>query len=679
MSAPSSTGRPGSALTRAAGEILIGSLIASASWSIFLALRPGHGAGFVATWLASAGLCLPWMALVVALLRASSAGLETLEPEVDRRRFALSAIALTALGSAVGLRLFGAALHSTTHHRGLGGATFSILGAGAVLGTMLVVWRLAGVMRKALGQRLVAWLVVAVSAVALLLLTRGALRGTADAAAAPASIGAWDALLALLIAGFSSCLRIKQPWDRLTTPASAGVFALMVAIGMFVAPSVAAAGPSPQAPWLGAALRLMGRSTPTPAGASASASASSHVPAVPSARHTQREGDDDAAGSSRPKLKHDVVLVSLDSVRADRAGSYGYKRATTPKLDALASQGAVFERAFASGPETRTAIAPLLTGTWLEHVNHDDRPWPTIHESEDTLAERLQKAGYATGAVTSFQWLSKERGFAQGMDVFDESPFRKVHVEKWSSSAHAVAQAIRAYDELVRKDRPVFLWVHLFDAHQKYVEHADHEFGTTDSDRYDGEIAFQDEQLGRLIEHVQKAGRADKTVWIVHGTHGEAFEEHGLRGHPVAAYDEIVRVPMIVRLPWAAARRVPDPVSVADIAPTILDLAGEKNSGLPGQSMVELADGTPPSGEAMPGVLISHAGIPGSKEQLRAWIVPPLKLVVHTKGGVKQLALFDFARDPEEKQDLAASRPEDVKRLEESMESFVSRLAAAKH
>jgi len=373
------------------------------------------------------------------------------------------------------------------------------------------------------------------------------------------------------------------------------------------------------------------------------------------------------------------VLVSLDSVRADRAGAYGYKRPTTPRLDALASQSAVFERAFAAGPETRTAVTPLLTGTWLEHVNHDDRPWPTIHESEDTLAERLQKAGYATGAVTSFQWLSKERGFAQGMEVFDESPFRKVHVEKWSSSAHAVAQAIRAYDELVRKDRPLFLWVHLFDAHQKFVEHAGHQFGATDSDRYDGEIAFQDEQLGRLIDHVQKAGRADKTVWIVHGTHGEAFEEHGLRGHPAAAYDEIVRVPMIVRLPWAAARRVPDPVSASDIAPTILDLAGVKNCGLPGQSMVELADGTPPSGESVPGVLISYAGIPGSKEQMRAWIVPPLKLVVHTKGGVKQIALFDFARDPEEKQDLASSRGEDARRLEESMEAFVSRLAAAKH
>lgn len=679
MRDPSAPARLRPAWAALAGELLLGSLIASAAWASFVAVRPGHGAGAVPTWLATTGLALPAFTLLVALIRAAGASLEAVQPEPESRRVTLSVLALTGLLCAAGLRVFASVLYSTTHHRGLGGATFGILGAVAVLGAWLVVWRLSSLVRKPLSRPVVAWVIVGVSAACVLLLTRGALRGTPEAAASPVAVGAWDALLGLTLAGFASRLRIARPWDRLATPAAAGLFAVVVSVAMFVAPGVASAGPSAQAPWLRAALRILGRSAPdtTPA-ASASASGSAVAPSG-SARTRPSETDDDPASAPRPKGKPDIVLVSLDSVRADHSSSYAYARSTTPKLDALAAQAAVFERAFAAGPETRTAIAPLLTGTWLEHVAHDERPWPTILDTEDTLAERLQKAGYATGAVSSFQWISKERGFAQGMDVFDESPFRKVHVEKWASSAHAVAQAIRAYDELAGKDRPVFLWVHLFDAHQKYLEHAGHDFGATPMDRYDGEIAFQDAQLGRLIEHVQKAGRAEKTVWIVHGTHGEGFGEHDLQGHPPAGFDEIVRVPMIVRLPWAAPRRVPDTVGTVDIVPTVLDLAGVKDTGLPGQTMVELADGSPPSGEAVSGVLVSYAGIPGAKEQMRAWIMAPLKLVVTTKGGVKQVALFDFARDPAEKEDLASSRTEDVKRLEEAMDAFIARAAAARH
>jgi arylsulfatase A-like enzyme len=382
--------------------------------------------------------------------------------------------------------------------------------------------------------------------------------------------------------------------------------------------------------------------------------------------------DHDDPPKDKSAGKPDIILVSLDSVRADHVGVYGSKRKTTASVDALASEACVFERAYAAGPETRTAVTPLVTGKLLEGSAHDDRGWPTLLDSEETLAERLQKAGYATAAITSFQWLSKERGFGQGFELFDETSFRKFHAERKSTSAHAVTQAMAAYDELSAKAKPIFLWVHLFDAHQKYLAHKEFPFGDEEVDRYDAEIALQDRELGRLLDKVQKGPRTAKTVWVVHGTHGEAFGEHGLKGHPAASWDEIARVPLIMRLPWGGSRRVSDPVSTLDLAATLADLAGAPRAGLWGQSLREMAEGAPPTDAGPAGVLLSSSGIPGAREVVRAWIEPPLKLSLVQADGSEKVTLHDFAADPGETQDLAASKPDEVKRLRGAMEAFMA-------
>ena len=194
-------------------------------------------------------------------------------------------------------------------------------------------------------------------------------------------------------------------------------------------------------------------------------------------------------------------------------------------------------------------------------------------------------------------------------------------------------------------------------------------------DRYDGEIAYVDDQLALLIAHVQEAKAAARTVWIIHGTHGEAFGEHGLKGHPAAMFEEIIHVPLIIRLPGGEGRRVPDPVSVLDLPPTIMELAGASAKGLPGRSLRCDADGSPPTesdaGQASVGVLVSY---PGSKphERMRAWVEPSEKLVVQGARTSERVSLWELSGDRVEKEDVAARKSDDVKRMRQAMDAFVS-------
>ena len=665
--------------SRAVGETLSGAIAASLLWSALQASRvsASTGSSWVSSMLASTALALIPMLLVVLAMRWVGWSLKRLEPEVEKRRFLMAVLWSWAGASTVAWSIFGRLLHAATHHRGLGGATFGIVGAIAAVGCGIVVLRVGRLAAGWLQRRAVAMLVAVCSGALMLLATHGAIQAAPGSHGSPAAAAAWDILAALLSAALGASVRIRFPYSRLAAPASSGVFVLLVAAGMTVAPGVARAqsSASQRAPIVGMLLKLV-RARNAAGGSSSSASASASASTSPAPRGPASAAAQSERATPPPDQdKPDVILVSLDSVRLDHVGVYGAKRATTAALDALADQAAIFERAYAAGPETRTAIAPLVTGKTLEQSAHDDRPWPTLLDSEDTLAERLQRAGYATAAVTSFQWLSKERGFAQGFELFDEGAFRKVHVEKWSSSAHAVAQAMQAYEQLSKRHKPLFLWLHLFDAHQKYLEHAEFAFGDTDEQRYDAEIAFQDRQLGRLIERVNAGERAGRTVWIVHGTHGEAFGEHGLKAHPPSGFDPIVRVPLIVRLPEGSSRRVTDAVSTMDIAPTILELAGVKSTGMVGQSLRELAQGEPPSQEGAPAVAISYAGVPGTREreQLRVWVAPPWKLVVQGAKASERVSLYDFATDAAEAKDLAQARADEVRELREQLDAWFAR------
>jgi len=348
--------------------------------------------------------------------------------------------------------------------------------------------------------------------------------------------------------------------------------------------------------------------------------------------------------------------VTLDTVRADHTSAYGYTKKTTPALTALAKRGTLFEHAYAPGSDTQRALMPLASGLPLSKTPRTKTEWPTILREAVTVAERMKKRGYATAAISSFTWLRRDRGFDQGFDHFDESPFRDNHPERKTTGAHAVRNAIALYQKLAKKDAPLFLWLHLFDAHANYLPHKGIDFGRGEVARYDGEIAYVDQQLAKLVKAVEGAPqRAKRTVWVVHGSHGEAFDEHGFKGHGTQLYEEVIRVPLVVVPPSSGPQRFSQrAVSTFDIAPTLLDYAGANRDNIEGVSLRGAIAGR---GLSRPAV-VAHAW---RRSVVIDW---PLKLLTYRRrSGKRRLLLFDLVADPGETKDLSGVRKDDLRRL----------------
>lgn len=373
------------------------------------------------------------------------------------------------------------------------------------------------------------------------------------------------------------------------------------------------------------------------------------------------------AAPAPPAGPPSIVLVTLDTVRADRTSAYGYARRTTPALEALAARGVLFEHAYAVASDTQRALAPLVSGRRLSRTARDSREWPTIRDSVDTLAERMARAGYATAAVTSFTWLSRDRGFDQGFEDF-EPVYEKDHPERGVTGPHALAAARAILARRESDPRPLFLWVHLFDAHERYLPHPGHDFGGTGSGLYDGEIAFVDAQLAGLVEAVAGSKRASHTAFVVHGSHGEGWGEHGVEGHGADLWEPQIAVPLVIALPGARpGRYARGAVSTAHIPATVLELAGAPADGIEGRSLLAIARGA-----------LDTPGEPVfARSRRRAVVVDwPLKLLVHVRKKKDRHILFDLSADPGEEKDLSAERRDDLVRLIALHERFEAEPAA---
>jgi arylsulfatase A-like enzyme/Flp pilus assembly protein TadD len=298
-----------------------------------------------------------------------------------------------------------------------------------------------------------------------------------------------------------------------------------------------------------------------------------------------RPSGSDAGGFVPPRsgsaAGFNVLLITLDTTRADRLGSYGYARAETPSLDALARRGLRFEEAITVAALTLPAHSSLFTG--LYPPRHGVRTnGHTLAESHRTLAEILGEAGYQTAAFVSSFVLESRFNLDQGFETYDDRVAPTYDAtfgtgnERFAGATTAAALAwLRARDV----SRPFFAWVHYFDPHHKYDPPA--EFGLRFADRpYDGEIAYVDSEIGRLMDAVAAQGLADRTLIVVAGDHGESLGEHGERFHGRTVYESAIRVPLIIAAPPSAVARagaVGDRiVSLVDITPTMLTILGVK-------------------------------------------------------------------------------------------------------
>jgi arylsulfatase A-like enzyme len=416
---------------------------------------------------------------------------------------------------------------------------------------------------------------------------------------------------------------------------------------------------------------------------------------------------DRAAGGDRPNL----LLVVVDTLRADHLGCYGYGRPTSPVLDALAARGVLFERAYAQSSWTKPSTASLLTGrTPTEHQTLSEAA--RLPDAELTAAERLRAHDYWTVMLSGNPWITPEYGFDQGADefvsIYDERFARVTLLMQGLRRVSALtggrlrlynrikylvlgelsttARDTRLVDEALawlarRPAEPFFLYVHMMSPHHPYdppppfdrfvpdrthapvrnhprksyrfFEEGDPLDAAALADmvaRYDGDVLYADTELGRLLDGLDRLGLGASTAIVVTADHGEEFFEHRNWGHGQSLYNELLRVPLVVHAPGAAAAaRVSGAVSHADVVPTLLALAGAPPAeGLAGRNLLAPAD---PSEPAVLSELLYRYG------EARALVRRDHKLIVTHQGERRANELFDLSADPAERRPLPAGDP----------------------
>ena len=359
-------------------------------------------------------------------------------------------------------------------------------------------------------------------------------------------------------------------------------------------------------------------------------------------------------GCGSPPTPPNVLIVTLDTTRADHLGCYGHARRATPELDRLANEGARFTRAYTVTPLTIPAHSSLHTGLFPPRHGVRDNGDFLLGPEAVTLAERLRERGYQTMAAVGAEVTSHHWGFQQGFDAyFDDmgpsaDPSQRWRVER---PGDAVVADARAWLDARDRARPFFAWVHLFDAHAPY-EPPEPWASRFASDPYLGEIARVDALVGDLLALLRRDGTLDTTWVVVLADHGEGLGTHGETTHGVLLYDATTRIPLIVRPPKGrAAVAIGAPVSIVDIAPTVLAAAGAPPcDGCDGHDL---------------GPLLSGGDAPDRDvyvESLYAW---------HHYGWAPQRALVDAAwklidsttpelyaaGDPDEQHDRASAEP----------------------
>jgi arylsulfatase A-like enzyme len=438
-------------------------------------------------------------------------------------------------------------------------------------------------------------------------------------------------------------------------------------------------------------------------------------------------------GSARPN----VLLVVIDTGRADRFSFDGYARQTSPEIAILASEGAVYEQARSPAPWTLPAHASLFTGLHPSahgadsgHLKLDDR-FPT-------LAEEFRDAGYRTVAYAANPWVGRQYGLDRGFDGYEEL-WKGTPAEETDAGAGRINARVSRWLEWRRstaaaREQPFFMFINYLEPHLPYdppepersrmlspgadplavkrlrqFKHPDEvkfilglgglEPGDLPllSDLYDGEIAYVDRRVGELARMLKQDGLLDGTVVVITSDHGEAIGDHGFLDHKMNLYEELLRVPLVVRYPRAvpAGQRIKEPVMLQDLFPTLLGLAGleAKGKGAPGS----------PGSEAVPlpgirGIATAPRPDPLVGEFARpiqfleiiqqrfpeARIGPWDRSLVSFRAGPDKLHwasdgrhhLFDLEHDPLEKTDLAPSHPERVAELAARVEAWLRRPAS---
>lgn len=407
------------------------------------------------------------------------------------------------------------------------------------------------------------------------------------------------------------------------------------------------------------------------------------------------------------KPPYNVVIITIDTLRADHLGCYGYTRPTSIRIDRLAHDGVLFENTVCQSSQTLPSHASIFTGTNPRTnlvISHES----LVGAGQTTLAEILKSRGYVTGAFISSHALDSSRGLNQGFDTYWEVHKEASIPERQMLKIHEADPTTTAALAWLEQhaDSRFFLWVHWFHPHRPYDPppryldaFASGYEGSATSDPdfimkvwreeirlapkdvaylsgcYDGEVAFSDAQVGHLLDALSEMNLMENTIVIVTADHGEILYEHEKYfGHDIALYDECIMVPLVIHVPGLvpAARRVSEMIQSLDILPTVLDLLGIKcPSGAEGRSLMPLMGG---SGEPTAEFAFSETfPFPEKCEPRHAVRTAGSKLIwkeVRDAPLIKEY--YDLDADPGETDNLYPDLPEEAVRLDSVLSGWVA-------
>jgi arylsulfatase A-like enzyme len=410
--------------------------------------------------------------------------------------------------------------------------------------------------------------------------------------------------------------------------------------------------------------------------------------------------------NSRPEASRrrlNVVIITIDTLRADHVGYQGYDRETTPRMDRLARESVIFRNAYCAGGSTSISLPSLMTGIYpsglrltsvyedsqshlwfAERMGSEVTPVQVFtvpsNDKNPTLSQLLGDAGYHTVALLNdgeTNYLRREFGISRGFDILCTNDSDECNIDQSKRLKRTTAEEVtrRAIEQLdnVPQDGPFFMWIHHFDPHNFRSRRGRTQWGNTVVDKYDAQIAETDRYLGVFLDELARRGLMNETVVVVSSDHGEAFGEHGLYHHGDGGYEEMIHVPLLFRFPNIRPREVTEAVSLVDVVPTLLDyLSIQRDELLSGRSLLPSIWGEHIDDEGGVVSMSWRCALDGTRKNSSWTLIEGRYKLIYGEIG-HHFALYDLNNDPNERINLAGSENATFLSMRETLLGFVER------
>lgn len=388
------------------------------------------------------------------------------------------------------------------------------------------------------------------------------------------------------------------------------------------------------------------------------------------------------AGENIPDAPKNLIVLLVDTLRYDHLSLSGYPRNTSPHIDALAKDAVVFEKAFATSPHTPRSMPAIFVGKYASRTKWRGAQYnyPKVEPENTSFFEVLQENGHRNFGFSSHHYFQEKRGLWQGFEHWNNDGWLDIAPSNDDIAAPRLWEQFGPFldkmgeEQKVAGAKPFSAVLHLFEPHARWIEHKEYDFGQGADTRekfinaYDSEIAFVDAYIGKMVEKLKANGLWESTVIVLVSDHGEGFNEHGYYFHGQNLFNEVIHVPLIVRVPGWPAKKVGVPVSIVDVAPTVVDMFGYPvPQDYDGVSLVPAMIGGGIGERPVFAELLPYTSWP---EHHKAIVLGNLKFIKVLTSGSE--ALYDLSVDPGEQKNILAERPEDAAKMRGLLENFMN-------